>query len=64
MAILGANRSLATLDIPQRMSTASKLFAPNLDKRHLCGGMYIAGSWPLLVIDELIGLIYLKLRAC
>jgi hypothetical protein len=24
----------------------------------------IYGSWPLLVIDELIGLIYLKLRAC
>jgi hypothetical protein len=43
MAILGANRPLATLDIPQRMSTASKLFAPNLDKRRdtlqeICGG--------------------------
>jgi hypothetical protein len=33
MVILGANRSLATLDMPRRMSTASKLFAPNLDKR-------------------------------
>ncbi len=33
MAILGANRSLARLDIPRRMSTANKLFAPNLDKR-------------------------------
>ena len=35
MAILGANRLLATLDIPPRMSIASKLFAPNLDKRRV-----------------------------
>jgi hypothetical protein len=33
--ILGANSLLATLDIPPRMSRASKLFAPNLDKRRI-----------------------------